>query len=110
MLHHVIAQSTVTDLSRAEEWYTTLFDRAPDTRPMPGLIEWYLSDGSGLQVWSEADRAGQSAAVLGETDLDAAATRLAGAGFEHEGPQPGGGARILLLTDPDGNRVVLSGP
>lgn len=31
------------------------------------------------------------------------------AGIHHDGPQPGGGARILQLADPDGNRVVLTG-
>lgn len=29
--------------------------------------------------------------------------------IDHEGPQEGGGARVLQLLDPDGNRVVLSG-
>ena len=109
MIHHVLANSTVTDLDQAEQWYTTLFERGPDSRPMTGLIEWHLGDSSGLQVWSEPDRAGRSSAVLGETDLDAAGARLAAAGFDHDGPQPGGGARLLILTDPDGNRVVLTG-
>ena len=76
---------------------------------MPGLIEWHLGDAFGVQVWSEPDRAGQSSVVLDETDLDAAAVRAAEAGINHDGPQRGGGARILQLTDPDGNRVVLTG-
>lgn len=110
MIDHVLAQCTVTDLERAERWYRDLFERAPDARPMPGLLEWHLGEGFGVQVWSEPDRAGKSAVVLGESDLDGAAARLTEAGFAHEGPQPGGGARILQLSDPDGNRVVLFGP
>lgn len=109
MIHRVLANCTVTDLERAEQWYTTLFEREADARPMPGLIEWHLGDSSGLQVWSEPDRAGKSSVVLGETDLDAAAVRATAAGVDHDGPQPGGGARILPLIDPDGNRVVLAG-
>lgn len=109
MIRRVYANCTVTDLDRAEEWYTRLFGRAPDARPMPGLIEWRLGDTFGVQVWSEPDRAGQSSVVLEETELDAAAARAAEAGIGHDGPQPGGGARILQLTDPDGNRVVLTG-
>ncbi|OFE16283.1 glyoxalase [Humibacillus sp. DSM 29435] len=109
MIHRVLANCTVTDLDRAEQWYTPLFEREPDARPMPGLIEWHLGDTFGVQVWCEPDRAGQSSVVLDETDLDAAAARLTAAGIGHDGPQPGGRARILQLADPDGNRVVLSG-
>jgi hypothetical protein len=47
--------------------------------------------------------------VLEDTDLDGAAARLTDEGIRHDGPQPGGGARILQLLDPDGNRVVLTG-
>ncbi|MEF9980965.1 MAG: hypothetical protein RR762_06145 [Glutamicibacter sp.] len=43
-------------------------------------------------------------------DLDAQAARLLDAGIGHRGPQPGGGARIVQLQDPDGNRVVLASP
>lgn len=109
MIRRVLANCTVTDLDRAEKWYTRLFDREPDARPMSGLIEWHLGDTFGLQVWSEPDRAGQSSVVLDETDLDHAAARLSAAGIGHDDPQPGGGARILRLTDPDGNRVVVTG-
>jgi catechol 2,3-dioxygenase-like lactoylglutathione lyase family enzyme len=109
MICGVLAHCAVTDLTRAEEWYTRVFDREPDARPMPGLLEWHFGDTCGMQVWSESDRAGGSSVVLDETDLGAAAARLAAAGIDHGGPQPGGGARILQLTDPDGNRVVFTG-
>lgn len=109
MIHGVLAQCTVTDLDRAEQWYTTVLDRAPDARPMPGLLEWHVGAGAGLQVWSEPERAGRSTAVLEESDLDEAARRLIGAGVADAAPQPGGGARIVSLVDPDGNRVTLTG-
>lgn len=105
----VLAQCTVSDLATAERWYAALWDRAPDARPMPGLLEWHLPGGSGLQVWSEADRAGRSSVVLATGDLDAAAARLHAAGAAPGEPQPGGGGRVLELADPDGNRVVLTG-
>jgi predicted enzyme related to lactoylglutathione lyase len=75
---------------------------------MPGLLEWHLGDSFGVQVWSEPDRAGQSTMVLEDTDLDATAARLTEQGIRHGGPQPGGGARILQLQDPDGNRIVFT--
>lgn len=109
MISGGLAHCTVTDLERAEQWYTRLLGRTPDTRPMPGLIEWHLGDAFGLQVWSEPNRAGHSSVVLEETDLDAATARLTAAGIRHQHPQPGGGARLLQLIDPDGNRVVLTG-
>ncbi|HEX4430483.1 MAG TPA: VOC family protein [Frankiaceae bacterium] len=105
----ILAQSTVSDLDTAQRWYTTLWERGPDAQPMPGLLEWHLGETAGLQVWSEPERAGRSTVVIGSDDIDALAARLAAAGFEHEGPQPGGGSRILQLVDPDGNRVVMIG-
>lgn len=109
MIHRLLAHCTVTDLDRAEHWYTRVLDGRPDARPMPGLIEWHLEPTFGLQVWSESDRAGRSTVVLDETDLDTAAARLTRAGVDHDGPEPGGGTRILRLADPDGNRVVFTG-
>jgi predicted enzyme related to lactoylglutathione lyase len=76
---------------------------------MPGLLEWHLGEGYGVQVWEEPERAGRSSLVLSETDLDAAAKRLADAGITNDEPQQATSSRILPLTDPDGNRVVLVG-
>ena len=109
MIQGLLANCTVADLHRAEEWYASLLGRAVDARPMPGLLEWHLGDSFGLQVWAEPDRAGGSTVVLTMADLDAAADRLTKAGLRHDGPEAGGGARILQLADPDGNRVILTG-
>lgn len=104
----VLAQATVDDLARAEDWYARLFGREPDARPMAGLLEWHLGDTFGVQVWSEPQRAGHSAMVLDESDLDALATRLRDAGMAEDGPQQATSSRILPLLDPDGNRVVFT--
>ena len=105
----VLAQSTVSDLAAAEDWYTRVFGREPDLRPMPGLLEWHLGDTFGVQVWSEPDRAGQSSIVLDESDVDAVAARLKNVGIVNDGPQKATTSRILALTDPDGNRLVFTG-
>jgi catechol 2,3-dioxygenase-like lactoylglutathione lyase family enzyme len=105
----VLAQATVTDLAAAEKWYSTLFGRGPDARPMDGLLEWNLGDAAGVQVFSEPERAGRSTVVLGESDLDDLAARLSDAGIDHPGPQPATAFRVLILQDPDGNRVVATG-
>ena len=109
MITRVLAQSTVSDLATGEDWYTRLFDRGPDARPMAGLLEWHLGDSFGVQVFEEAGRAGHSSTVLDESDLDALATRLTEAGIEHDGVQQVTSSRALMLTDPDGNRVVFTG-
>ena len=108
-IRNVLAQATVSDLPAAERWYSALFGRVPDARPMDGLLEWHLGDAFGVQVWSEPDRAGRSSMVLGESDLDGLAARLADAGLDHAGPQQATSSRILPLLDPDGNRVVFTG-
>lgn len=105
----VLAQSTVGDLAAAEDWYTRVFGRQPDLRPMPGLLEWHLGNTFGVQVWSEPDRAGRSSMVLDESDLDTLADRLTDAGIANDGPQDATSSRVLSLSDPDGNRVVFTG-
>ena len=105
----VLAQSTVTDLEVAEDWYKRLFGRGPDARPMPGLLEWHLGDTFGVQVWAEPDRAGHSSMVLDESDLDSLAAHLNEAGIAHDGPQDATSSRVLSLVDPDGNRIVFTG-
>jgi catechol 2,3-dioxygenase-like lactoylglutathione lyase family enzyme len=109
MFIRLLGQSTVGDVVRAEEWYTRLFGREPDARPMPGLLEWHLAPTFGLQVWSEPERAGRSSVVLDVDDLDAAVRHLDAAGIAHDAPQDASTVRILPLEDPDGNRVVLTG-
>jgi len=110
MFTGMLGNCTVSDVARAEHWYARLFGRSPDQRPMDGLLEWHLAPGYGVQVYCEPERAGHSTLVLEVADLEAQASRLLESGIEHHGPQPGGGARILQLQDPDGNRVVLASP
>lgn len=109
MFTGLMANISVSDEAGAVEWYATLFDREPDSSPMPGLSEWRFADEFGIQIWVEPDRAGRSTAVLVESDLDSLAERLRASGVDHGGPQPGGGQRILPVSDADGNRIVFSG-
>lgn len=63
-----------------------------------------------MQVWAEPDRAGHASMVLDESDLDARADQLTEGGVPHDGPQDATTSRILPLVDPDGNRIVFTGP
>ncbi len=109
-VQRLLAQATVSDLDTARDWYSRLFSRQPDANPMDGLLEWHLADTFGIQVWAEPERAGHSSVVLEETDLDALAARLDEAGVPHAGPAQVTASRILALEDPDGNRLVFTGP
>src|SRR5438046_2877263 len=103
-IQRLLAQMTVSDLDRAVGWYTRLFGRDLDARPMAGLVEWHLSDTFGVQVWAEPERAGRSTMVLDESDLDARIALLDRAAIDHDGAQDATSSRILDVTDPDGNR------
>ncbi|MBA8792482.1 catechol-2,3-dioxygenase [Friedmanniella endophytica] len=105
----VLVQAAVTDLREAESWYALLFGTGPSARPMDGLIEWHLGDTFGVQVFHDPDHAGHSAMVLDESDLDQLAARLIAVGIADDGPEQVTASRILVLRDPDGNRVVVSG-
>jgi predicted enzyme related to lactoylglutathione lyase len=106
----LLAQMTVGDLDRAVDWYSRLFGRGPDERPMDGLVEWHLTDSFGIQVWSEPGRAGASTMILDESELDARLAQLDEAGIAYDGPQDVTASRIVQLSDPDGNRIVFSEP
>jgi hypothetical protein len=105
----LLAQAIVSDSEVAERWYTALFEGPPQARPMDGLLEWHLGDSFGVQVWRDPERAGHTAVVLDESDLDALAARLVAAGIEHDGPRTVTSSRLLTLSDPDGNQVVITG-
>ena len=108
MIRGVLAHCTVTNLDRAEDWYTRLFDREPDARPMPGLLEWQLGDAFGIQIWSETDRAGHSSVVLDETNLDATAARLAVLDSTTAAPTPAAAPESCSSTIP--TATVWSSP
>lgn len=105
----MLGQSTVTDLETAVPWYASLFGRDPDARPMPGLVEWHLGEGFGVQVWAEPERAGRSTVVLHEADLSAFVEHLDRSGIGHPAPYDATTFRLVELADPDGNRVVVTG-
>ena len=108
-IESLMAQMVVSDLERAEKWYTAVFEGQPDARPMDGLIEWQLSPQAGVQVFEDGDRAGRSAVVIGGGELDALARRLTSVGIDVGAPEPVTVGRVLQLTDADGNRLVFTG-
>jgi catechol 2,3-dioxygenase-like lactoylglutathione lyase family enzyme len=109
-INRILAQMTVSDLDVAEQWYTGLFGREPDARPMDGLLEWHLADTFGVQVYLDAERAGRSSMVCDVGDLDDLVAELDAAQIEHPEPMDVTASRVLQLSDADGNLIVFSGP
>lgn len=105
----VMAQIIVTDLERSTAFYEALFGRPPDANPMAQLHEWHFAAAGAVQVFQEPDRAGRSGATLHVADLDAAAVGLDAAGIDHDPIAEADYVRIVVLADPDGNRIVLAG-
>ncbi|SHN44707.1 VOC family protein [Cryptosporangium aurantiacum] len=101
---------TVVDLEAAVGWYAKLFGSDADARPMDGLAEWHLAPTFGVQVWADASRAGHSTMVVDDSDLDEVAVRLSREGISHPGIQEATASRVLVVEDPDGNRIVFTGP
>lgn len=106
---HMVAVIHVDDHDAAVDWYTLLFGREPDRRPMEPSAEWELGDGRGIQVYRDPDRAGGHDVIVGVDDVDSALAELATRGITGEAyTVPSGQFRLAELTDPAGNTVVLA--
>ena len=46
----------VTDHELGVAWYSDLFGREPDRRPMEGSAEWQLTATSAVMVYADAER------------------------------------------------------
>jgi len=76
-LQKIYPSLLTANLAAAEGWYTKLFGRGPDHRPMPTLLHWELSDGGGVMLSSSAEIATSGAIFLYVADLSAERRRLA---------------------------------
>jgi predicted enzyme related to lactoylglutathione lyase len=99
----------VADHELGVAWYSDLFGREPERRPMDGSAEWQLTETSAVMVYADADRAGGGTFIVGVADLDAQAAEL----YEREivlepHTVPSGQFRFAELTDPSGNTVTFA--
>jgi catechol 2,3-dioxygenase-like lactoylglutathione lyase family enzyme len=108
----------VTDQDRAKDFYlhTLGFDLLADN-PMGPAQRWVQVGPKGgatsitLVTWFESMPAGSLTGLVLETDdLDGDIERLRAAGVEFDGPEEAPWGRYVTLADPDGNKLVLTGP
>ena len=108
-IDRIFAHVSCHDLSTSAAWYATLFGRAHDDAPMYGLYEWHLGR-SGLQLFQDPEKAGSSTVTVYTADLERAQKRLVAEGFKAREPEMGNHQRLIRMTDPDGNLVVMVEP
>ncbi len=106
----IFAVACVTDMERSVEWYARLIGRAPDDRPMDGLVQWRSGGGAGLQLVLDVEKAGSSLITIVTPDLDLARKRLAAASLLLEPDIQGDFGILAQTSDPDGNRLTLAEP
>lgn len=82
--HKIYTFLLTADLGAAEAWYTKLFGRGPDNRPMGTLVQWELFNQAGVGISTDDEiarrlfNAGASARSRRQPDhpCDAAVTEL----------------------------------
>jgi hypothetical protein len=106
----VAVDVAVTNLGRAEEFYTTLMGRRFDLQARADQREWRLHAEPEvvLRIATDVVHAGHGTVAIGVRDLTAEHARLA----QHWPDLPPvqrkpGVIALLRLPDPDGNTVVL---
>lgn len=105
----IFAVACVSDMERSIEWYARLMGRAPDDRPMEGLVQW-RNNGAGLQLVLDVEKSGSSLITIVTPAMDLARKRLAAVSLELEPDIQGDFGIIAQISDPDGNRLTLAEP
>ncbi|WP_245266180.1 VOC family protein [Mesorhizobium sp. L103C119B0] len=91
-------------IDKAEEFYTRLFERRPDDRPMDGLIQWRNVAGANLQIFHDKE----NAVVVPKMDKARRALEESGVMLTRE--SEGDYGKIAQIANPDGNRITLAEP
>jgi hypothetical protein len=99
----------VADHELGVAWYSDLFGREPDRRPMEGSAEWQLTPTGAVMVYADTDAAGRGHVIVGVDDVDAIATEV----YEREivlepYTVESGQFRLAQIDDPSGNTVTFA--
>ena len=106
----IYAHLSCSDLARGVDWFSAVFRRGPDARPMAGLAEWHHGTASGFHLYENAEHAGHGTLTLIVDAVRGERARLSQAGLEPGEVQEADYAAIVQLRDPDRNLVVLAQP
>ncbi|CAN7532476.1 glyoxalase/bleomycin resistance/dioxygenase family protein [Rhizobium sp. LjRoot30] len=106
----IYAQLNCSDLGASTAWFSTLFARQPDARPMQGLAEWHHGREAGFQLYENPQQAGSGTLTLLVDDIRSEQERLGAGGVKTAEIETADYTTIMRLNDPDGNLVVLAQP
>jgi catechol 2,3-dioxygenase-like lactoylglutathione lyase family enzyme len=98
------------DLAAAEDWYTRLLGRGPDSRPMDTLVHWELSAQGGVGLSTDDNIARKGAMFVVVDDVAAERRRLLGLGIALGDDIQGDYSTLAQVRDPDGNLLTLATP
>ena len=107
-LHKIYAHLNCADLDASIRWFSAVFNRGPDERPMEGLAEWHHAGVAGFQLFQNPEDAGRGVLTLIVGGLDEERRRLDAAGLSPGEIEPASYVRLIRLRDPDENLVVLA--
>jgi predicted enzyme related to lactoylglutathione lyase len=97
-------------MAASERFYTTLFGREPDDRPMDGLVQWRDVGGANVQLFLNEENAGSSMCTIVVPSMQDARASLGEAGIPLGHEQAGDFGKIAHITDPAGNVITLAEP
>ena len=109
-LQKIYVALLTADLAAAEGWYTKLFGRGPDHRPMDTLLHWELFDQGGLMLSNSDEIAGRGVVFLYVDDLATERSRLQDLGIVLGDDIEGDYSTLAQVRDPDGNLITLATP
>jgi predicted enzyme related to lactoylglutathione lyase len=106
----IYAALSTADMAAAERFYSLLFDREPDDRPMRSLIQWRDVAGANIQIFENREDAGAGRLTIVVPKMDKARQALAEIGVTVSAERQGDFGKIAQISDPDGNRITLAEP
>lgn len=106
----IYAALSTTDMQAAEHFYSLLFDREPDDRPMQGLIQWRNVAGANIQIFENRNGAGAGRLTIVVPKMESARHALSEIGVSLSGEKQGDFGKIAQISDPDGNLITLAEP
>ncbi|PBB66047.1 lactoylglutathione lyase [Mesorhizobium sp. WSM4312] len=106
----IYAALATTSMNGAEKFYSQLFERRPDDRPMDGLIQWRNVAGANIQIFHDKENAGSGRLTIVVPEMERTRKSLEEIGVTLTGESKGDYGRIAQIADPDGNQITLAEP
>lgn len=107
-IDNALASVAVKDLKAAVAWYEQLFERPPDSTPMPELAEWKFPRGGWLQVYQLPERAGHGSFTLAVSDIEEVVAHVQRLGIDTSNTSSSAMVKTLMIADPDSNHIAFA--